>query len=222
MRRISVLSTLSRRTDSGGSALRVAPAQLTSWTGVVTCVNQRGSLAGVHRPFLLWPPAYLPSMGLVDLGILDLPPGARGAAGRCGDRARAQVAGLALAHGIAAGPLSTKPPTKLGPAFQCVAAHARPLLSICASLPDAARRDVLRSFDRYRRLPSTLAEYGHLTPAESYADMAARFAEYLASPFRTLGVDPDTLDPAARALVIDSLLRIVDIVTWMATDTTED
>lgn len=79
-------------------------------------------------------------------------------------------------------------------------------------LPDAARESVIRGFNIYRRLPSALKRFGDAIPTTEA--LTARYASYLAAPFTMLGINAEALEPVERALLVDALLRPLDIVRW--------
>jgi hypothetical protein len=89
-------------------------------------------------------------------------------------------------------------------------------------LPEASRRNIVRAFGRYWRLPSTLAEFGDSAPGETYATLAERFTAYLATPFDTLGFDSSAFGAPARAQLIDALLHAIDIARWTTHPDMED
>jgi transcriptional regulator with XRE-family HTH domain len=78
-------------------------------------------------------------------------------------------------------------------------------------LPPASRASILRAHERYARL-----RFPTDTPAESFDESTARLGDYLSAPFRILGLDQRGLTASERALIVEALLRPLDIVAWNA------
>jgi transcriptional regulator with XRE-family HTH domain len=74
-------------------------------------------------------------------------------------------------------------------------------------LPDATRENVIRGFETFYRLPSTVEEYGD-------ADLTERFSNYLSAPFAILRIDPRRFGPVEQALLVEALLRPLEILWW--------
>lgn len=78
-------------------------------------------------------------------------------------------------------------------------------------LPDTARESVVQGFETYRWLVLSREETGRTTPTEANEQ---QYASYLAAPFTILGIDPEPLEPVERALMVDALLRPLEIFRW--------
>jgi hypothetical protein len=74
-------------------------------------------------------------------------------------------------------------------------------------LPDATRENMIRGFETFSRLPSTVEE-------SDDAVLIERFSNYLSAPFTILRIDPQRFGPVERVLLVDALLRPLETLWW--------
>lgn len=87
-------------------------------------------------------------------------------------------------------------------------------------LPDATREAMLRGYQSFSRIVFVM-QPGRYPDEEA---LRQKYASYLSAPFAILGIDRASLEPIERALLIDALLRSLDIVqlasrrrSWLST-----
>jgi hypothetical protein len=87
------------------------------------------------------------------------------------------------------------------------------------SLPDGARGAAVGGFRTY--LFHLWADT-ELTADEAVQKLAPQYAAYLAAPFEILGLDAGSLGPVERALIIDALVRPIEVARWATQEEDSD